>query len=715
MDPLPFMEDIYPKNLLYAVTIRSPVAKGKLRSIHASALPDDYLLITAKDIPGVNKLENTQMPILADNTLSYIGEPVAILLGPDKTQLEGLAAKCKVIVDEEAPVFNITDDEAQTELTREIVIGNTKEIFIHAGKIATSSYTTGIQDHRYAEPAGAVTWWVKQKKEDKEPKTKGKPVNKNKTSNILLIRTATQWPYHVKRSVVQALKIDPDDVYVDPTALNLHMDGKLWYPSLLACHAALGTYITKRPVRFILTSEEDFLYSPKRCQTNIDITCSIDENDNINAASIVIVVNLGAYGVNANEILDQVCLGSLGFYDFKNLKLVARAKRTNIPPQGAFSGFGMAQGLYAIERHISQTADMLNHDPSLWRLKRADTGLILPASVSSKINITGNELIEAAKKMSDYSRKWASNEILCQSRMGKIDEGERPRGIGIALGYQSSGLLCCEDEKSSYTVEVTLTKDGFLDIKSSITSSEDYNRIWEKIAIETISIEPQKVRILSAGAPDCGPSCASRNITVTTKLVEKCCLAIKKQRSRDPLPITVKRSVKPTGGVIRDGSWKIADINSLAKPGLAAAVVEVSIDLVECLPVIRGIWIAVDGGKLISVNRARRNLTRSVTQSLGWVFTEYVEYKNGVLPKTQYDNFTIFTQKENPPVHIQFLHGDQSESKGIGELPFNCIPAAFMQAVSQAMDHSFKSIPLKRLDIYEMIRQKNLKIEQEQK
>jgi hypothetical protein len=48
--------------------------------------------------------------------------------------------------------------------------------------------------------------------------------------------------------------------------------------------------------------------------------------------------------------------------------------------------------------------------------------------------------------------------------------------------------------------------------------------------------------------------------------------------------------------------------------------------------------------------------------------------------------------------------GNCGDTKGIGELPFTCIPAAFLQAVSQAMDYCFKSVPLKRKEIWEMIR-----------
>jgi CO/xanthine dehydrogenase Mo-binding subunit len=216
------------------------------------------------------------------------------------------------------------------------------------------------------------------------------------------------------------------------------------------------------------------------------------------------------------------------------------------------------------------------------------------------------------------------------------------------------------------------------------------------------------IRIISSDAPDCGPSCASRNITSITTLVEKCCIAIRKRRFHQPLPITVRYSVKSNSGYLPNTQWKVANSNVFSYPGAAAAVVEVEIDLVECIPVIRGVWLAVDGGNIVSVNRAKRNLTRGAAQALGWAFTENIEYVNGIIPKNQYDNFTIFSPAEIPPINIDFLDSNSSESKGIGELPFTCIPAAFLQAVSHAMDHCFKSIPLKKKDIWEMLRTRNI-------
>jgi CO/xanthine dehydrogenase Mo-binding subunit len=707
MEAPAFLEDIFPQHLLYAVTIRSPVSSGFVKFIVYPKLPANYYIITARNIPGKNRLEDTSIPILADGRLSYIGEPVAILLGQDKTKLIELASQCSVIVDEEREVFSCVEASGNAgdapAAARVIKIGDPGEAFVKSGRIVTGSYTTEIQDHWYAEPAGAVTLYEKDNEKD-EPK--------KKPERTLVVKTATQWPYHVKRSIAATLGIEQSAVLVEPTSLSLHMDGKLTFASLVACHCALGTFVTKRPVRLILNREEDFLFSPKRCKANIDIASNIDENGSITASEIEIAVNAGAYGVNAQEILDQICLGVLGFYNVDNLLLTARAEKTNIPPQGPFSGFGLAQGFFAMERHVSYIADFIKLDPAEWRKTYADSRLIN----HSKGHVSAGELIEAAASMSDYYRKWASYELLRQSRKGKpilAEKEENPRGIGIALGFQGNGLLYSGEDKGNYSVEVTLTKESVLEIKTSITSSdEDYGKIWARVACEIMSIDQDMVRINTINAPDCGPSCASRNITVITKLVERCCQAIRKQRFHDPLPITVRRSVKPQSGSLWNGYFtppegKVMDINSFSKPGMAAAVVEVTIDLIECLPKIRGVWLGINGGRIISKNRARRNLIRGAVQALGWAFTENIAYSNGSLSLEQYSNYVIPIPANIPPININFLSDDSGETRGIGELPFTCIPAAFLQAVSQAMDHCFKTIPLKRKEIWDIMRLKN--------
>jgi CO/xanthine dehydrogenase Mo-binding subunit len=354
---------------------------------------------------------------------------------------------------------------------------------------------------------------------------------------------------------------------------------------------------------------------------------------------------------------------------------------------------------------VSHIADLQKQDPAEWR----------------KNHLAGNtaceELLETAASMGDYHRKWASCELLRQSRrqrsaqsQGHIwaEKGETLRGIGIALGYQGSGLLYPSADRGNYGIEVTLTKDSELEINTSmVIPDDDYSRIWAAMAAEILAIEPDKVRILnSPGAPDAGPACASRNITVLTRLMEKCCVAVRKQRFRDPLPITVRRQIKPQVIPLLQGRFpppegKLMDASGFVKPGLAAAVVEVEIDSVEYVPKIRGVWLAVNGGKILFEDRARRSLKIAAVEALGWSFGEQAEYVEGAISRSQFEQYQIPAPGDIPPVHIDFIWNDSGEPKGIGELPFTCVPAAYLQAVSQAMDHHFQSIPLGRDDIWE--------------
>jgi CO/xanthine dehydrogenase Mo-binding subunit len=129
--------------------------------------------------------------------------------------------------------------------------------------------------------------------------------------------------------------------------------------------------------------------------------------------------------------------------------------------------------------------------------------------------------------------------------------------------------------------------------------------------------------------------------------------------------------------------------------------VEVEIDPIEYMPKIRGIWLGVDGGRILSEARARRSLKASTVQALGWACHENLAYGEGIISRAQFEEYDIFSPDSIPPIHIDFIWNDSGDPKGIGELPFNCVPAAYLQAVSQAMDHHFQNIPLRPVDIWE--------------
>jgi CO/xanthine dehydrogenase Mo-binding subunit len=289
------------------------------------------------------------------------------------------------------------------------------------------------------------------------------------------------------------------------------------------------------------------------------------------------------------------------------------------------------------------------------------------------------------------------------------------RGIGIAGAYQGSGFLYSGHDKVTWAVEATLGREAapdkqdadkadsfFLEIKTSaVPSSDSFEAILQNLAGKILSIEPEKVKISmgdTSVVPDSGPSSNSRNIAIITKLVERCCLAIKKQRPHDELPFTVRRFYKPVKAKV----WgdKICDQNVLSSLSWGASVVEIEIEKAAYIPKIRGLWMCVDGGRILSENGARKSLQTAAIQALGWASREQLAYIDGRIPDESIYNYDIPAPIDGPSVEISFIDSGSATPKGIGELAFSTIPAAYVQAVSQALDHPFEKIPLSAQDIW---------------
>lgn len=692
-EPAKFVEDMSAPDLIYALTVRSPVSYGVIRGIEFPKLPNGYFLITAEHIPGRNCLADFPIPILADKKIDYIGQPAAILAGPDEARLEELSGGITLKIEDGKP-----GDQEEAAVIRSIASGDQglipanlnmpeKEEIGNSGVIS-GEYKTGIQEHWYPEAHGALA------------------IPPEDGGTVFTIHTATQWMYHVRRSVALALGISPGKIAVRAAGITTHLDGKIWYPSLVACHAVLAARIAKKPVKLLLSRKEDFLYSPKRNGAEIKISSSVDGKGGISGSSIEVKLQLGAAAVFKDELIDCTCLGALGGYRRESHKIEGAGLLGGIPPQGPMAGFGLSQGFFAAERHASCIADSMGQDPAEWRKNNyiaKNQGLLPGTAIREEVPIT--ELIDAAAVMSDYYRKWASYELLRRRRRGAkwSFTGEPLRGIGISTAFQGNGFLYNnETGNGTCELEMTLEKDGSLEIKTSLASSlSGYPDTWQDMIHEMLGVEHSMIRLTNMvpEAPDSGPGTLSRNICLLTKLVERCCGVIRRQRFRDPLPITVKRAIKQA----RQPGWVPGlDINpdAFSRPSWGAAIVEVEIDPVSLEPAIRGIWHVVDGGKILSQRLARRTLRMGIIQALGWTCREQIRYEDGKIPNELYLGYDIPSPAEIPPIHVDFIWNDSAEPKGIGELPFCTLPAAYAQAVSQAMDHPFNKIPLDMRDIW---------------
>jgi len=240
------------------------------------------------------------------------------------------------------------------------------------------------------------------------------------------------------------------------------------------------------------------------------------------------------------------------------------------------------------------------------------------------------------------------------------------------------------------TIEAELSKS--LTIRtSSVPGSHETIDIWKRLAADTIGIDPALVRVEPVGTdrvPDAGPSTMSRNIGIITKLVTGACEGIRTKRFREALPIIVRKSYRPR-------LHKAESVSPMDGATWAGAVVETGMDPISLRPQILGIWLSVKCGRLLSQPTARRALENATATAVGLCLGEYLDLSDGSPKASAMATYRLPRLTPLPPVHIQFIPDESADSMGLGELACSLIPAAFANAIGQAIDEPWDSLPIR--------------------
>lgn len=678
-----FYSDLEFPDQYYGVLIRSTVQRGRLVDIRPPQMPDGYHLYTAVDVPGENRISamGTVVPVFTPFEILYYGEPLGILVGPDLQTVTDLVSEVLIETEALEPwTFGERFSSAQVVGKRVIESGDPDGPLSNPDLTHETLCELGPQDHYYTEPLGAAV---------------------NIANGALEIHSPTQWPFHVRDSVSAVLDLDPSDIVVHQTNPGAHLDGKIWFPSLIACQAALAAVLCKHPVRVCFSRQEDFLFSPKSVPVTVRYATVAGEDGSIEALSVRILINAGAYSPLIDEVIDRVTLAALGFYRVKNWRIETWGLRTNMPPMGVLSGWGESLALFALENHLASVIRSGNHSPMEWKLFH-----VLGTKDESMRNFgfpvadSITELFSQICTMSDFPRKYTAYEHLARLRTNRNDGPLR--GIGIVCGYQGNGFISKTMERAPYAMEVTMETDGSVTVKTGM-ASVSMRDAFAATAAEIFGIKPELVRFTERATDKmspAGPETLSAAVTILAPLFDKCCRTIQRQRFREPLPITAKKTWRPS----KNDAWSSVDF--AGKPFVSttpgACAIEVELDPVTYEPSIRGVWIACDAGRLFSKRRARSELVRNAHISLSRVLCERIAIRDGRFAPTDSVQYDMLTPDRMADVEVTFIDSKE-ESKGIGTLAQNLIPAAYAAALAQIIRQPVGRLPLDPAYIHNLL------------
>src|ERR1700687_396177 len=115
-----YVDDMTLPGMLYGATVRSQVARGKIRKITfgPGIAWDEFVVVTARDIPGKNviALIADDQPCLADGVVNHPEEPILLLAHPDRYVLPQAVAAVSIEYEELPAVFTMEESESHSEI-----------------------------------------------------------------------------------------------------------------------------------------------------------------------------------------------------------------------------------------------------------------------------------------------------------------------------------------------------------------------------------------------------------------------------------------------------------------------------------------------------------------------------------------------------------------------------------------------------------------------
>ena len=337
-----YVDDYANTGVLTGRFLRSKTARARIVSVTVPELPPGYFYVDKDDVPGVNKVHIVMddTPVFAQDTVEYIGEPIAMVVGPDVRQVEAILAGIRVEYEELEPVLDLRRADT-VFFDYEYGRGDLEKAFAEADQVFTEEFSTGYQDQTYLETQGMMA----------EPEPDGR----------LFVHGSLQCVYYVHTALMQALGCGPEDVHVLQDVTGGGFGGKEDFPSILGCQVAVAAKKAGAPVRCVFSRREDLEFTPKRHPSLCTYRAAVKDG-RVTAMDIEVLFNAGAYTTLSAVVLQRGVICASGVYNIEHLHVHGKALKTNTVPSGAYRGFGAPQTFFAVEMFMDHIAKDLGED-----------------------------------------------------------------------------------------------------------------------------------------------------------------------------------------------------------------------------------------------------------------------------------------------------------------------------------------------------------------
>src|SRR5205823_10663278 len=108
-----YVDDMALPGMLHGATVRSTIARGKIKQIHFGPGVDwnEYVVVSAKDIPGKNciALILDDQPCLAADSVNHVEEPILLLAHADRHKLRKSVEAASIEYEALSAIYSIAE------------------------------------------------------------------------------------------------------------------------------------------------------------------------------------------------------------------------------------------------------------------------------------------------------------------------------------------------------------------------------------------------------------------------------------------------------------------------------------------------------------------------------------------------------------------------------------------------------------------------------
>ncbi|BBL80892.1 aldehyde oxidase [Rubrobacter xylanophilus] len=653
---LRYSQDVSAEGMFHARLVRSPHAHARILRVDAPALPEGVVALLPEDVRDLGSYgpQIKDQQVLPQERVRYAGDVVAAVAAETPEE----AAEAVGLIDIEYEELPAVFDEVEAASKEALLVhedisisendaayfgirpqrgtnvchlfrlrhGDVEAGFEEAEVIVEETYRTAGANHAAMEPHAALARWV---------------------GDRLEVVTGTQTPFNMRSDLAALFGMDEERVRI----VSPPMGGAFGAKTFVRVEAIAACLARKagRPVKLVLGREEEWM-TLNRHPATIRIRLGARNDGTLIAAEIECWANTGAYADCGPGVAQKMGFAAPGPYRIPHVKVDSRCIYTNLPPAGAFRGYGQMQCTWARERTIDLLADRLGMDPLDLRLKNLLRDGDTYCTGERMHDVHFEELLLRAADAVDWSK------------------GRRNKGLCVMLkGMQTpsrASIVVERDGDETYTVRCATAEMG-QGAKAAI----------RKLAAELLGVGVERVSFPDPDTdlvPYDTRTTSSRSTHMMGRALEIAVADLKENGVRGYGEVMDEGGLDPdTGQGIASSHWH---------QGAAAAEVEVDEETGR-FRVVR-LHAPVYAGRVVDRPAAELQNEGSMIMGLGTALFESNEFTGGQISNPNLSDYNLPAMDDMPEaLSHDLLEREGAGIHGLGETALPPVPPAIGNAL----------------------------------